>query len=68
MPVRESLHRYTNRTHIAGSEVDRESALTLMMEWGAALDADLPAPDKREELLFDAGVSARSCRDAHAAC
>ena len=55
--MREALRRYTSRTHVAGTAADRESALALMMEWGTALDADLPAPDKREELLFDAGVS-----------
>ncbi|CDU25954.1 related to glutamate carboxypeptidase II [Sporisorium scitamineum] len=51
--ARDALQRYTNVSHVAGSEGDYNSALQILEEWGNLVGA--PLPDDLKHLVFDAG-------------
>lgn len=51
--ARDALKRYTNVTHIAGTQGDYNSALQILSEWGNLIGA--PLTEDLKELVFDAG-------------
>ena len=51
--ARDALQRYTNVSHVAGSEGDYNSALQILQEWGNLIGA--PLTDDLKDLVFDAG-------------
>lgn len=53
--ARDALQRYTNVSHVAGSQGDYHSALQILEEWADLVGA--PLPDNLKDLVFDAGSS-----------
>ncbi|EST04820.1 Protease-associated domain, PA [Kalmanozyma brasiliensis GHG001] len=51
--ARDALKRYTNVSHVAGTEGDYNSALQILSEWGNLVGA--PLTENLKDLVFDAG-------------